>query len=85
MNNKRFGKNNEKKRIQRKPPNFSLVQNSLNKPIDFNKEGYGQVNYDPIYGWLEQNYMGADAEGTVDAKYSTNQYRRVDGLPGSTS
>jgi len=85
MNNKRFGKNNDKKRVFRKPSNFTLIEKAINKPLNFNKEGYGEINYDPVYGWLEQKYTGKDSEGTTDNKYSTNPYRRSDGLPGSTS
>ena len=85
MSNSRFGNNKESKRIYRKLASSSQSEKYVNKPIDFNTEGYGEINYDPIYGWLEQKYGGKESEGTFDNRFSTKQYRRVDGLPGSTS
>ncbi len=79
----RFGDNQEPKRIKRKPSNISSAEANRNIPSDPNKDGYGSFNYDPVHGWVQKNYFGAEAEGVQDGNYSTNYLRRSDGLPGS--
>lgn len=83
MKNNRFGRNEENKRITRKPTNITLFESEQNVPIEVNRDGFGSVNYDPIYGWVPKKYMGKDSEGTVKDKYSTRIFKRSDGLPGA--
>jgi len=78
----RFGKNNEARRIKRKPMNITKGENERNRPLG-SREGFGAINYDPVFGWTEKNYYGKNAKGTNDGHYSTNSMRRSDGLPGS--
>lgn len=79
----RFGSNPEGKKIKRKISSFTLSEAGRNIPLDFNKDSYGALNYDPVYGWVNKNFFGKDAEGMQDGNFSTNYLRRSDGLPGS--
>ena len=83
MKHFRFGKGGDQKRIKEKKIHFSDLDVKLNKPLDFNKDSYGEINYDPILGWIDKNYFGKDAELSIDNKYSTQHLNRKDGLPGS--
>ena len=79
----RFGNNKEKKRIHPRPTNITLFEAPQNVPIEPNVEGFGFVNYDPVYGWIPRNYMGKDSEATYNDKTSTRKFKRSDGLPGA--
>lgn len=81
--NQRYGPSGEGKRIKKKPCSFSLSESERNHPLDFNRDSYGEINYDPLYGWIVKNYFGKNAVGSQDANFSTNFLRRSDGLPGS--
>ncbi len=80
--NKRTGKSLEQKRIFPKRPDVMDSGKRENAPCDFNKEGRGQINYDPILGWIPVKYLGGETVG-ISYKHSTNHLKRVDGLPGS--
>ena len=81
--NSRFGRNSESKRIKKKTCSFSLSESERNIPLDLNRDSYGELNYDPKFGWIVKNYFGKDSSGVNDENFSTNYLRRSDGLPGS--
>lgn len=77
----RYGESNENKRIKRKPTNYFNLESQANLPLNY-KDGFGSLNYDPVFGWLEKLYTGKDSVGTFSNKYA-NLNKRSDGLPGS--
>jgi hypothetical protein len=81
-NPKRTGRSLELKRISPKPPGVMDSDKTENIPCDFNKEGKGKINYDPVSGWVPFSNLGAITVG-IDIKHNTNHLKRVDGLPGS--
>lgn len=83
MKNFRFGKSKDKKRISEKKMNYGEMEHDFNKPADFNKESFGEINYDPTLGWIDIKYYGRDSELSFNNLFSTNHLNRKDGLPGS--
>lgn len=81
--NGRYGKKTESKRVKRKPTSYSELENITYKKFNYNTEIFGEINYDPIFGWIDAPYMGKDATGTFSNKYPMNK-KRSDGLPGSS-
>jgi|SaaInlV_125m_DNA_1040241.scaffolds.fasta_scaffold129860_2 hypothetical protein len=82
--NEQYGQNPESKRIKRKPVNYTQLEQEENKPMDFNKGSYGEINYDPVFGWIEPPFLGKNSSSTYDNRYK-NKERRNKGLPGSSN
>ena len=83
MNNPtRTGIPREGKRLVELSPQANQLFFEQNGPTDPNKDGRGSINYDPIYGWTGTNSLGGESVG-ISEKYSTIQYNRLPGLPGS--
>ena len=87
--NKKYGNSPEGKRITPVYPNHEKDKYPRNAPIDFYKQGAGDLNYDPELGWVQPNstldgepLASSDYTMSVDEKSSTNFLRKSNGLPG---
>ena len=87
--NKRYGHSSEGKRISPVFPNHSKDKYDINKPINFYKDGAGELNYDPSLGWLfpppwadGKPMSSEDYKSSANEKCSTNFLKKSNGLPG---
>lgn len=86
-NNKKFGKNHERKYLEDEMPAFdNHPDGSLDNSVNFSKEMGGQINYNPQVGYFFPSQLGHPGQIEFlkhDLNYNINWQYRCKGLPGS--